>query len=144
MKKSVKGGCAQYQSYNHELELIQCTTKLRYSCKVNCYNPLSNPSHCLYIFQIEISFPDSCFHPFQTKGHRQKKFKEFRWKANTALKIKKDTSYFKIASNASEADRKPGRPYYFACGAKTYMGIMEGVWKTYKLLQTSHSSYLKN
>jgi hypothetical protein len=57
-------------------------------------------------------------------GKRQEK--AFHWK-KSATATTPSKKNLQLAPSASKAEREQGKPFYFACGAKTYMGIMEEV-----------------
>jgi hypothetical protein len=88
----------------------------------------STQAHVIFITlsQIEILFPDSCYHPYYVNNANGREEKTFHWKkASTSTAASKKN--LQLASSASKAEREQGKPFYFTCGAKTYMGIMEEV-----------------
>jgi hypothetical protein len=58
------------------------------------------------------------------QGERQK---SFYWNKATIPSTEVPRRNFSMAPSAKKAERKHGTPYYFACGAKKYMGIMDEV-----------------
>lgn len=122
----VRSNCALFNSSWVTLEMVKCSTKLRYICKVRLKCSRSTLSVAAIIFQIEISFPDSCFHPYYVNTGKGQQEKAFHWKKSWTTTAASKKNY-QIASSAITAKREQGKPFYFACGAKTYMGIMEEV-----------------
>lgn len=92
-----------------------------------------------FICQIEISFPDSCFHPFFVNAQAQFE-RKFHWEAWTPSTVANKRT-FKISSNASQANRDRGQPFYFKCRAKTYMGIMDEVLQELRLQSCFHINF---
>lgn len=119
------GNCAFYDRESSRFQMTNCKKKSQYICRVQTFythkifliNALSNIG--VSTVQIEISFPDSCFHPYH--GFLQIPFYWDPWSGAASDRN------VPIATAAKETNRDPGRRYYFKCDAKIYMGIMRGV-----------------
>lgn len=97
-------------------------------------------------YQIEVRFPDSCLNPFflDEDGRSVKAFhwNDFVRSAKSRMKSISDfLPHAEILSSANKAQQHPGQPFYFRCGAKHYMAIMQQVSNILNLFCIKSISY---
>jgi hypothetical protein len=111
-----KKNCAAYEyEYNKthgSIQLIKCNAKLSFICKVGFFLTIRSFFQAICFWQIEISFPGSCFNPPYT----QKQDSNFEASARQQM-----------VSSAIDIQEDIGVPFYFKCDGKQYMAIMAPV-----------------